>query len=189
MVCSIVIPLFVVAAYMIGAIPFGVMIARLRGVDIRAHGSGNIGATNVARVMGLPLGLLVLALDAGKGAAAVLIVRYYIGVPQVVALAGWAAIAGHCFSPFLGGEGGKGVATSLGVFAMISPPLALVGIAVFLLVAGRTRIPALGSLAGAAAVNVYAMATHAHPASRMLALATFLLLLYTHRDNLARLTK
>src|ERR1700733_2577525 len=109
----------VIVGFCVGAIPFGVVIARSRGIDIRSEGSGNIGATNVARVMGLGPGLAVLVLDATKGAIAVLAVRALGGAPSVVAATGFAAIAGHCFSPFLGGKGGKGVATALGVFAVI----------------------------------------------------------------------
>lgn len=183
------IPFVVAGAFLLGAIPFGVIVARRRGVDIRTAGSGNIGATNVARVMGIGAGLLVLVLDAAKGAAAVLAAHRLFASPQIDALAGWAAIIGHCFSPFLGGKGGKGVATALGVFAVIAPALALVAVAVFSLVAGKTRVPALGSLAGVAAANVFAAATDAPTPLRVLALATLVLLVYTHRGNLARLTK
>jgi acyl phosphate:glycerol-3-phosphate acyltransferase len=179
--------LLVLAGFIAGSIPFGVLVAKHRGVDIRQNGSGNIGATNVARVMGIGPGLLVLALDALKGVAAVLLATRYCGIDWVIAVAGFAAIAGHCFSPFLGGKGGKGVATALGVFAIVAPALALVGIAVFLLVAGRTRVPALGSLSGIAAATTYAFATSAPLSIELFALATTLLLVYTHRGNLAKL--
>jgi acyl phosphate:glycerol-3-phosphate acyltransferase len=173
------------AAYLVGGIPFGVLLARRRGVDLRARGSGNIGATNAARSLGLATGLAVLALDAAKGALAVVIAMRVTPDPAVVALIGFAAIAGHCFSPFLGFRGGKGVATTLGVFTALAPPLALVGLGVFLVVAGRTRVVALGSLAGVGAAVVAAFA--AYPEHRVLALVTFALLVYTHRANLASL--
>jgi glycerol-3-phosphate acyltransferase PlsY len=181
------VPLIVLAAFIAGSIPFGVIIAKRRGVNIREEGSGNIGATNVARVMGLGTGLLVLVLDALKGAAATLLALKWCGMDWVIALAGFTAILGHCFSPFLGGKGGKGVATALGVFAVLSPALAFVGVAVFLVVAGRTRVPALGSLGGIASATAYAFATGAPTSVELTALATTLLLVYTHRRNLARL--
>jgi glycerol-3-phosphate acyltransferase PlsY len=104
----------------------------------------------------------------------------------VIAVAGFAAILGHCFSPFLGGKGGKGVATALGVFVIVAPALALVGIAVFLVVAGRTRIPALGSLSGIASATAYAFLTSAPLSVVLTAFATTLLLVYTHRANLSK---
>lgn len=179
--------LVIVASYLAGAIPFGVILAKRKGVDIRERGSGNIGATNVARVLGIGSGLVVLALDALKGVAAVWLARELCGWEHIVALSGFAAILGHCFSPFLGGKGGKGVATALGVFLAIAPVLAIVAVAVFLVVAGRTRIPALGSVSGIASATLYAFATGMTLDISLLALATFALLVYTHRGNLARL--
>jgi acyl phosphate:glycerol-3-phosphate acyltransferase len=181
------VPLLVLASFIAGSIPFGVLIAKQRGVDIRNQGSGNIGATNVARVMGIGPGLLVLALDALKGSAAAILAARICGMDWVIAVAGFAAILGHCFSPFLGGKGGKGVATALGVFVVVAPALALVGIAVFLVVAGRTRVPALGSLSGIGAATVYAFFTGAPVSVVLTALATAILLVYTHRGNLAKL--
>lgn len=179
--------LLILVSFLAGSIPFGVLLAKRRGVDIRTKGSGNIGATNVARVLGLGPGLVVLVLDALKGVLATLLAIRFSGFDFVVALCGFAAIAGHCFSPFLGGKGGKGVATALGVFAMLSPALALVGVAVFLLVAGRTRVPALGSLSGIASATAYAFATGAPFSVEIAALATTALLVYTHRGNLEKL--
>jgi acyl phosphate:glycerol-3-phosphate acyltransferase len=181
------VPLLVFASFIAGSIPFGVLIAKKRGVNIRQQGSGNIGATNVARVMGIGPGLLVLALDALKGAIAAILASRFSGMDWVIAVAGFAAILGHCFSPFLGGKGGKGVATALGVFAVVAPALALVGIAVFLVVAGRTRVPALGSLSGIASATVYAFATGAPVSVVVAAAATTMLLVYTHRANLGKL--
>jgi glycerol-3-phosphate acyltransferase PlsY len=183
----IVVPLVLVVAFLLGAIPFGVIIARRRGIDIREQGSGNIGATNVARVLGLGTGILVLLLDAAKGALATALAMKLCGWEAVMAGAGFAAILGHCFSPFLGGKGGKGVATALGVYVVLAPALALVGIAVFLVVAGRTRIPALGSLSGASAATIYAFVTTGASPLSLLAGATLALLLFTHRSNLLRL--
>lgn len=179
--------LVVFAGYLAGSIPFGVLIAKRRGVDIREKGSGNIGATNVARVLGLTDGLLVLALDALKGMFAVWLAERLVGFDWVMAVAGFAAVIGHCFSPFLRGKGGKGVATALGMYLMLAPQLALVGIAVFLVVAGRTRVPALGSLSGMTAASVFAFVTGAPLSIEIVSVLTTALLIYTHRGNLARL--
>lgn len=177
----------IIAGFLAGSVPWGVIVAKQRGVDIRAKGSGNIGATNVARVLGVRDGLLVLLLDATKGWLITLAAARLDGDPWVVVATGFAAVLGHCFSPWLHFKGGKGVATALGVFIIVSPPLALVAVSVFLVVAGRTRIPALGSLGGVTSATIYAFVTSAPTPIELLALATSLLLVYTHRSNLARL--
>src|SRR5262245_38399034 len=179
--------LMITLGFAAGSVPWGVIVAKQRGVDIRQKGSGNIGATNVARVLGLANGLLVLLLDSAKGWLITLAAARFDGDPWVVAATGFAAILGHCFSPLLGGKGGKGVATALGVFVIVSPATALVAVSVFLVVAGRTRIPALGSLGGVTSATIYAFVTSAPTPVEMLALATTLLLVYTHRGNIARL--
>jgi glycerol-3-phosphate acyltransferase PlsY len=188
----------IAAAFWAGAIPFGVLIARRRGVDIRAHGSGNIGATNVSRVLGTRLGGVVLVLDAIKGAlptAAAITATSELGAgaaagattgAAIVALTGAAAILGHCFSPFLRGRGGKGVATALGVFLVIAPAIVAIAIGVFVVVLRVTRVPAIGSLAGALVISVGLVARAGGPYA-ILACATTALLVYTHRTNLAKL--
>lgn len=175
------------AGFVAGSIPFGVLIARKRGVDIKAHGSGNIGATNVARVLGARVGLIVLVLDAAKGALPAFAALHYCGWQSVVALTGGAAILGHCFSPFLGGKGGKGVATAFGVFAVIAPALAGIAVVTFIAIWRITKVPALGSLAGSAALSILFVARGDGPYTA-LACATTVLLVYTHRTNLAKLT-
>ena len=178
----------VTAAFWAGAIPFGVLIARRRGVDIRAHGSGNIGATNVTRVLGARAGALVLVLDGLKGALPTAAALAATAPPRLVALTGAAAILGHCFSPFLRGRGGKGVATASGVFAVIAPGIVGIAVAVFAVVARTTRVPALGSLAGALAISAGLVARGGGPYA-VLACATTALLVYTHRTNLAQLRR
>jgi glycerol-3-phosphate acyltransferase PlsY len=178
----------VAAGFFAGAIPFGFLIARRRGLNIKEHGSGNIGATNVARVLGARVGLIVLLLDAAKGALPTFIALHYCGWPQVIAATGAAAILGHCFSPFLAGKGGKGVATSFGVFLVLSPMFAGIAVIAFVIVWRITRVPALGSLAGSATLSALFIASGL-PHYWMLAVATTLLLIYTHRTNLANLTK
>jgi len=176
----------IAAAFWAGAIPFGVLIARRRGVDIRQHGSGNIGATNVSRVLGARTGAVVLLLDALKGALPTAAALAAVPDPRLVALTGLAAILGHCFSPFLRGRGGKGVATAFGVFLVIAPALTGIAIAVFVVVLQVTRVPALGSLAAAAAITACSLARGDGPYAA-LACATTALLVYTHRTNLAKL--
>src|SRR5688500_11562142 len=112
----------VVGSYLAGSIPFGLVVARARGVDIRAVGSKNIGATNVARALGKKLGALVLFLDALKGLLPTLVARHALHLDDnLVALVGLAAILGHVFPVWLRFRGGKGVATALGVFAALTP--------------------------------------------------------------------
>lgn len=176
----------IAAAFWAGAIPFGVLIARRRGVNIRAHGSGNIGATNVSRVLGPKAGAVVLLLDALKGALPTSLALSLGASPTVVALTGAAAILGHCFSPLLRGHGGKGVATALGVFVAIAPGLAGVAVLVFVAVLALTRVPALGSLAASIAISAGLVARVGGPYA-VLACATTALLVYTHRTNLAKL--
>ena len=184
---SAVVVLMILAGFFAGSVPFGVIVAKQRGVDIRSKGSGNIGATNVGRVLGVKDGLLVLFLDSMKGWLITLAASRFDGDPWVVVATGFAAVLGHCFSPWLGFKGGKAVATALGVFIVVSPALALVAVSVFLVVAGRTRIPALGSLGAVTSATIYAFVTSAPTPVELLALATSLLLVYTHRVNLARL--
>jgi glycerol-3-phosphate acyltransferase PlsY len=174
------------ACYFAGAIPFGVILARLRGVNIREHGSGNIGATNVTRVLGPALGAIVLVLDAAKGALPVWLALHTTPDPWIVIATGAAAILGHCFSPFLAFEGGKGVATATGVFLVLAPQQLLLALGVFLAVLAWKRVPALGSLAGIAALCA-ATWWRGDTWTATLALGTLVLLIYTHRSNLAKL--
>lgn len=172
--------------FLLGSIPFGVIIAKRRGIDLRTQGSGNIGATNATRVMGLGWGALVLVLDAGKGAFATWLAMRYSSCDWAVAAACFSAVLGHCFSPFLGGKGGKGVATALGVFLMIYPPWAAMAVLVFGAALFLTRVPALGSLSAAAVLAFLCVRTGEWPAG-VLGCALLALLVYTHRTNLAKL--
>jgi glycerol-3-phosphate acyltransferase PlsY len=169
--------------FLAGSIPFGLIIGKRLGVDIREKGSGNIGASNVTRVLGVGAGVAVGLLDIAKGAVPVLLARKYGGVPTMV---GWAAILGHCFSPWLGGKGGKGVATAFGAFLVIAPLMAGVAVVVFGAVLAITRIPTLGSLAAMAAITGLAL-HRGDPGITRLALSTLCLLVYTHRSNLREL--
>src|SRR3954471_4181558 len=136
------------AAYVAVSIPFGMVLARAKGVDLRQVGSGNIGATNVARAMGKGWAIAVLAADAGKGFVPVWLGRRFGLLPAAIALAGAAAIVGHMFTVFLRGHGGKGVATSLGVALALSPLAALCGFGLYAVAYALTRLSSLGSLIG-----------------------------------------
>jgi glycerol-3-phosphate acyltransferase PlsY len=176
----------VVLAALAGSIPFGLLVARARGVDIRQAGSGNIGATNVTRSLGLRAGALVLLLDAGKGALPVALGMRAGASPHELALVGGVAILGHCFSPWLRFRGGKGVATALGVFGVLAPLPTALGALVFVAVLALTRVPALGSLAGMVAVACALVATQQLPYAAFAGLV-LALLIFTHRRNLAGL--
>ena len=175
-------------AFVIGGIPFGVLIARALGTDIQQHGSGNIGATNVTRVLGPIPGAFVLVLDAAKGALPTWFAYHNVADPWIVIATGAAAILGHCFSPFLEFKGGKGVATTLGVFLVLAPDLIPWALLVFVVILKVTRVPALGSLAASAALSGLLLA-RCDVYSATLGVGTTLLLLYTHRSNLAKLTR
>ena len=175
--------LLVPAAFAIGSVPFGVLIARRRGVDIRSRGSGNIGATNVARVIGVIPGLAVLLLDSTKGAVPAWLALAHTPSRWSVAAVGLAAVLGHCFSPWLGWKGGKGVATALGVFAVIAPPAALAAVIAFAVTFAITRVVALGSLTGALVIAAM-LVVRGPPADAALGVAAVALLVYTHRSNL-----
>lgn len=150
--------LIIVASYLLGAIPFGLILGRLAGVDVRAQGSGNIGATNVARTAGKSLGLLTLLLDAVKGALPPLIVRFALGDalgpagPDLAVYAGLAAVVGHIFPVYLKLRGGKGVATAAGMFAAIAPLELGLGLVVFGVAYAFSKVVSVGSLLGALAL-------------------------------------
>jgi acyl phosphate:glycerol-3-phosphate acyltransferase len=186
---------FLAAAFLAGSIPFGVLVARRRGVNIQEQGSGNIGATNVARVLGKAPALLVLVLDAVKAAAPTYLALRYAGscaaacalrADLLVAATGLGAICGHCFSPWLRWRGGKGVACALGVYLVIAPALTAIAMAVFVAVLAATRVPALGSIAAMVAMAI-ALTLRGSPIYGAFAVATALLIVFTHRSNLRKL--
>jgi len=180
----------VAAAYLAGSIPFGILLARAKGIDLRQIGSGNIGATNVARAMGKGWAVAVLAADAAKGFVPVFLGRR-LGLPAtVIALAGGAAIVGHMFTIFLRGRGGKGVATSLGVALALSPIAALIGFGAYLAVFAITRLSSLGSLLGVWTFGVlYVLREGPARPLAALALGGAVLVTLRHRDNIGRLVR
>ena len=174
--------------YLLGSIPFGVILTRAAGAgDVRNIGSGNIGATNVLRTGRKDLAIATLLLDAGKGAAALLLARYFFpGVPAVAAVAGGAAFLGHLFPVWLGFKGGKGVATTLGVCLALGWALGLAYAAVWLIVMAATRISSLGGMSAAVAAPIAAAATGRETLVPVL-VGIALIVLYLHRENIARL--
>lgn len=182
----------VVAAYLAGSIPFGVLFARARGVDLRKVGSGNIGATNAARALGRRAGFAVFLCDAAKGTVPILLAARAPGLagsPWGQAAVGGAAFLGHLTSPWLGFRGGKGVATAFGVFLALSPLLALGAGAVFAILYLATRTASVGSLV-ATTLFVPAVWLVSH-APEKLALGAFmwLLIVIKHRGNIGRLLR
>jgi len=179
--------LLVSAAYLSGAVPYGLLLGRRHGVDIRRVGSGNIGATNVRRALGWRAALWVLLLDAAKGAAPVALALVLGEAPAVVALCMTAAVVGHCYPIFLAFRGGKGVATALGVTAVTIPAAAAIGLVVYAGALALVRVSAVGSLAGVAAALLVAFVGGATATAYQLALvAIALVVAVRHRGNLRR---
>ena len=187
--------LLVVAAYLLGSIPSGYLLARAKGIDIRQKGSGNIGATNVARSLGWALGVLTLLADAAKGflpTIAALNADLVLPVPAehlplLGCAAGLLAFLGHLFPVWLRLQGGKGVATGLGVVLAVAPWAALAGFAVYAPAYAALRISSVGSLAGAVAAIVVAALTAADGASVGLVVLLVALIIWRHKENLKRL--
>ena len=145
-------------SFFIGSVPFGVLLGKLRGVDVRAVGSGNIGATNVWRALGPTFGVIAFALDVLKGVAGPLLGRLMIPDSEWgIALCGIAAVLGHIFSPFLGFKGGKGISTSLGALFGLIPVVALAGFGVWGVVLVFSRMISLASVAACVALPFLAL--------------------------------
>jgi glycerol-3-phosphate acyltransferase PlsY len=186
----------VVLAYLAGSIPFGVILARLfLGVDVRTVGSGNIGATNVARAGGgKKLGIPVVILDAAKAMVPIVVTRRLLGDQPsgdlwIMAVA-IAAFVGHLFPVWIGFKGGKGVATGLGIFAVLAPWAALAGFLAYVLAYLATRISSVGSLLGTTVCAVGAFATYgARSPISWAGVAIALLIVLRHRENIRRLVR
>jgi glycerol-3-phosphate acyltransferase PlsY len=187
-------PYLITAAisYLLGAIPFGYLLVRtFKGEDVRSSGSGNIGATNVAR-KSPALGVATLLLDAAKGMVAVLLARTLFGGPHralVMTTAAFFAVVGHLFPVWLKFRGGKGVATSLGSFILLTPKSILCLVILFLFIAVAFRYVSLGSIAVAVAFPLLAWTLHEYTDSRQLIYiaAVSALVIWKHRQNIGRL--
>jgi len=175
-----------VISFILGSIPFGIIIAKAKGVDLKKVGSGNVGATNVLRSLGKWPAILTLLGDVLKGTAAVAIGRYLGVGPVYEGLAGISAILGHNFSLFLGFRGGKGVATSLGVLSIFSPQTALVTFIIWLAVVIFTKYSSLGAIVsfGLLPINILLF----NGKERLLAaILITILIVIRHRENIQRL--
>jgi acyl phosphate:glycerol-3-phosphate acyltransferase len=173
-------------AYGLGSVPFGVVMAQLFGLgDLRAVGSGNIGATNVLRTGNKLAALLTLVLDAGKGAIAVVLARWLVG-PDAAQAAGLAAFLGHLFPVFIGFRGGKGVATFLGTLLALAFPVGLAACATWAVVAAVTRYSSLSALVAAVAAPVWALLLGQGQVAVFCVLLAALVV-ERHRANIARL--
>jgi acyl phosphate:glycerol-3-phosphate acyltransferase len=184
------------AAYLLGSIPFGLLLAKLfGGGDVRKAGSGNIGATNVARVAGPLAGIFTLILDTAKGAAAVWLAGRVTNESVTwVMITGFVVLLGHCFPIWLKFKGGKGVATALGVFLALCPLAAVSALLLFILCVAYWRYVSLGSVAAAAAMPllIYFLWAPHHAPPIIIdvgTLAVALLVIYKHDGNLQRLVE
>ena len=182
----------VLGAYFLGAIPFGLLLGKIFGrKDVREAGSGNIGATNVARVAGPVAGIFTLLLDAAKGAAAVWLAGHLTGNSATwMMIAGFCALLGHCFPVWLRFRGGKGVATGLGTWIALAPRGVLVMVIVFVIMVALFRYISLGSITAAAIFPAAACLLHDyHETPAMLAFmtASSLLIIAKHHRNISRL--
>lgn len=175
-------------AYLIGSIPFAYLLARrLRGIDVRRVGSGNVGAANVFRTTGAAGGLVVLMLDMAKGLTAVMLVRRLDADPVGMAAAGLAAIIGHIYPVWIGFRGGKGVATACGVFAVLAPAATAGALLLFAGTLWWTRYVSVGSLVASIALGPVAYFTHAPIPTVVGAMLAAVLIAARHRGNLSRL--
>jgi len=192
----------VVIAYFLGSLPTGYLVGRARGIDIRKEGSGNIGATNALRVLGPTLGILVLLIDLAKGVAACYVA---IWIPRLwggsgselganrelilMLVGGLGAVLGHSFTCWLGFKGGKGVATTGGVFLAVALKPALICLAIFVILVALTRYVSLASITAAICLPVMVYYFHRDIFLTALTLLVALLVVYRHRANIQRLLK
>ena len=199
----------VILSYLIGSIPTSIIVSKaVKGIDIREHGSGNAGGTNVMRVLGWKHGLLVIFLDAFKGVLAVVVVArlHYGSMPfenvtpfddftLVQIIAGVSAVIGHIWTIFAGFKGGKGIATALGVLTMIVTVDMLIGVGVFVLVVTISRYVSLGSILAAVTVplalvvreNIFNVNIQGYNTLLPFVIFLALLVIFTHRKNVIRL--
>lgn len=185
--------LLMLVSYIIGAVPFGVIIGKLaKGIDIRREGSGNIGAANAFRTLGVIPGSLVLIADILKGAAPIFLAGYL--VPQnhiylINILAGISAVIGHNYSIFLKGKGGKGVATSFGVFLALNWYVALIALGIYIFAFTATKISSVGSLSATLSIPVLMYLFHQPIEYVLFAVLAAIFVFYKHKSNIARIIK
>jgi acyl phosphate:glycerol-3-phosphate acyltransferase len=181
----------VAVGYLLGGIPVGLIVGKVtKGIDIRQYGSGKVGATNTLRTLGWGPSAAVLLLDMAKAVASIELARMVGAPPLFQALAGLAAVVGHCWSVYIGFNGGRGVAASLGSSLVISPIAGLIGLAAFGLVTWRTRYVSLGSLSGAIVGSIVILAQTALgtlPLGYAALAVAAVIVVVRHLDNIERL--
>jgi len=182
--------LLVFFSYLVGSVSFSYLISKgIKGIDIRKVGSGNAGATNISRVLGLKFAVLVLILDALKGLVVILIASHLATQTVVILLCGGAVIAGHNWPVFFAFKGGRGAAAALGVFLGLAPIPALSVFAIFVLIILLTRYVSLGSIVGAILIPICMLILHYPRDYFIFGLAVCLLLLWRHMPNIKRLVQ
>jgi len=188
----------VVLSYLIGSIPTGFLIGRARGIDLRQHGSGNIGATNAMRVLGRGLGVFVLIVDLLKGwisAYAIPIIVKKILFPEIdqsamaacSVFAGVGAVIGHTYTVWLGFNGGKGIATSAGVFLALTPVATLICLGIWLIIVVTTRLVSLGSIIAAILLPILVGVTARQRLILVVTVIVSILVIWRHKSNISRL--
>lgn len=179
--------LVITLGYVIGSVPFAFLVARRHGIDLRRVGSLNVGASNVLRTSGVSDAIFAMALDASKGALAVLVAQRLGADPGGATAAGVASILGHVYPVWLGFRGGKGVATAAGVFGVLAPVALGFALAVFLIVVWLTRYISAASVAGTITLLIAAPATSAPAVVAIGVAAAAAVIVFRHRGNVGRL--
>lgn len=180
-----------IIAYLIGSISFSTLLGRwVRKIDIREHGSGNAGATNTLRIMGVRYAIIVLLADIVKGMIAVLIAMALGGGnPWVTGISGFLVIVGHNWPVYFGFRGGKGIATAIGVLVLLMPKSLLLGCLIALILIALTRYVSLGALVGTILIPFFGLAFHSTASHIILAFIIALLSVWRHRQNIGRLLR
>jgi acyl phosphate:glycerol-3-phosphate acyltransferase len=185
--------IFLLGSYLAGAIPFGLLISKAAGVDVRREGSRNIGATNVGRVLGKKLGLMTLFCDVAKGYMPMLVAGRYLPESEwrqlYISLCGLLAVIGHMFPLYLRFKGGKGVATGLGVFLYFSPLAIAVSLVIFIAAVAATGFVSVGSLAASALIPLWIWLFGGDPVTILAAALIACLIWIKHRENIGRILK
>ena len=177
-----------IVAYILGSIPNALWIGKVfKGIDVREHGSKNTGSTNAARVLGAKLGILTLILDISKGAIPTLIATMLLDSSISVILVGICAILGHSFSIFMKFQGGKAVATTVGVFIVLVPGAILLAAVIFFLVFGITRYVSLSSMIGAISLPIWIIIFYKNIPLTIFGIIIAVLIIVRHKSNIQRL--
>jgi glycerol-3-phosphate acyltransferase PlsY len=179
--------LVVVLAYLLGSIPFAFLLSRQQGVDLRQAGSGNVGASNVLRTTGVRAAVLAMLLDVAKGTIAVLVAQLLATDLAAAVAAAFVSIVGHVYPIWLRFRGGKGVATAAGAFAVLAPSATIAAVSVFLISVTVTRFVSVGSVAAALTLVFVAAVGDTSDVVALGATASAVIVIYRHRENLARL--